>query len=151
MECFGRYTDNPLAMALNVDKVNASMLTPDLLEKSFMAEGIKYIQVHPTFLYESLWSLMTLIVLLLFTKRKKFDGQIFLMYVIGYGSGRFWIEGLRTDSLMIGPLRQAQVLSLCLIAAGCVLWVILSRRKTQAVAKPGDPSEEAGQPEDGQE
>ncbi|MCR4805492.1 MAG: prolipoprotein diacylglyceryl transferase [Clostridia bacterium] len=109
--------------------------------------------VHPTFLYESLWCLALGLFLMWLedSGNKKFRGQILCLYLILYSAERFLVEGLRTDSLMIGPLRQAQVLSLCLIAAGCVLWVILSRRKTQAVAKPGDPSEEAGQPEDGQE
>ena len=64
-------------------------------------EGVSYIQVHPTFLYESLWCLLILILLLLYRKHKKFNGEIFLMYLAGYGFGRFWIERLRTDQLLL--------------------------------------------------
>ena len=81
MEAFGGYTEGLFAMRLNAEKVTQNMLsgyTGPMIEKA----GVKYIQVHPTFLYESLWSLMTLIILLICTKRKKFNGQIFLTYLI---------------------------------------------------------------------
>ena len=97
MECFGGYTDNLFAMRLNIAKVNSSMITQELLEKAVSVDGVTYIQVHPTFLYESLWNLALFIVLLLVTRKKRFHGQIFLLYLMGYGAGRFWIEGLRTD------------------------------------------------------
>ena len=99
MEAFGGYTDNLLAMQLNVNE--AYYTTPDLLERAVTVDGIQYIQVHPTFLYESLWNLGVLIVLLLYRNHKKFTGEVFLMYIAGYGLGRFWIEGLRTDQLLI--------------------------------------------------
>ena len=83
------------------------------------------VPVHPTFLYESVWCLLLCIFLVLYDRsgRKKFDGQIFLMYAGLYSAERFFVEGLRTDSLMLGPFRQAQVLSaavmmLCLIVYG---------------------------------
>lgn len=69
-------------------------------------------KVHPTFLYESLWNLGVFFILLHWLRKKEFDGQIFLLHGILYSAGRFWIEGLRTDSLMLGPLRVAQVVSL---------------------------------------
>ncbi|MBQ4425829.1 MAG: prolipoprotein diacylglyceryl transferase [Lachnospiraceae bacterium] len=158
MECFGRYTNGPLAMALNLDKVNRGMVTAELTEKSFVTDGITYIQVHPTFLYESLWSLMTLLILLFFTKRKKFDGQIFLMYVIGYGSGRFWIEGLRTDSLMLGKtgLAVSQVLAGASVLIGLALLILGLRKaarkeKEAALAAGTDSKNEAkGEPSDGE-
>ncbi len=100
-EAFGEYTDSLFAMKLPVDAVRESDIT-DLMTKHMTTEnGISYIQVHPTFLYESLWCLMVLVLLLLYRKHKKFDGEIFLMYLCGYGLGRFWIEGLRTDQLLI--------------------------------------------------
>lgn len=76
---------------------------------------------HPCFLYESLWCLVGLILLHIYSKRRKFDGEIFLMYIGWYGLGRFWIEGLRTDSLYIPgtTLRVSQV-----IAGTCVLFAI---------------------------
>ena len=67
--------------------------------------------VHPTFLYESLWNIGAFLVLLWFRKRKKLDGEVFFLYVILYGIGRTWIEGLRTDSLMVGDIRVSQLLA----------------------------------------
>ena len=136
MEAFGRYTEGPFAMALNLDKVNRSMVAAEHLEKSFVENGVTYIQVHPTFLYESLWSLGVLLILLWFSlkKKKKFDGQIFLMYLIGYGLGRFWIEGLRTDQLKIGHtnLAVSRVLSAVLVLASLCLLVYMLQKKKQA-------------------
>lgn len=100
-EAFGEYTDSLFAMKLPVDAVRDSDIT-ELMTKHMTTEnGISYIQVHPTFLYESLWCLMVLVLLLLYRKHKKFDGEVFLMYLCGYGAGRFWIEGLRTDQLLL--------------------------------------------------
>ncbi|MEN1759535.1 prolipoprotein diacylglyceryl transferase [Anoxynatronum sibiricum] len=76
--------------------------------------------VHPTFLYESIWNFLVMGWLLFYTDRKKVDGEVFLHYLILYSVGRFFIEGLRTDSLMIGPLRTAQVVSLLMIIVGLV-------------------------------
>lgn len=91
------------------------------------------IYVHPTFLYESLWNLCLFVFLLIFAKKKKrsYDGQYILIYFLVYGLGRFWIEGLRTDSLYIGnsSLRASQVLSLALVLAAGVVLLIQSRRK----------------------
>ena len=90
--------------------------------------------VHPTFLYESIWCLLLCIFLIWLADsgRKKFKGLILCLYLILYSVERFFVEGLRTDSLMIGPLRQAQVISLVLIALGCVLWVFLSKKNNKA-------------------
>ncbi len=136
MEAFGGYTDGPFAMALNLAKVNPNMVTADLLQHSFAVDGVTYIQVHPTFLYESLWSLATLILLLVMTPRKKFDGEIVLLYFIGYGSGRFWIEGLRTDQLTIGStgLAVSQLLSGVLVISAAVLLVLGLRKAKHAAA-----------------
>lgn len=126
MECFGGYTENLLAMRLNVAKVNSSMLTEDLLSRMVTVDGVSYIQVHPTFLYESLWNLCLFVVLLLVTRKKRFHGQVFLLYLMGYGVGRFWIEGLRTDQLKIGStdIAISQVVSVVLCAAALVLYII---------------------------
>ena len=86
------------------------------------------IYVHPTFLYESLWNLILLIGLLIWLRKgkRKYDGQLALLYFFGYGLGRAWIEGLRTDSLYIGHtgIRVSQALSLALVAVcgGVLLW-----------------------------
>ncbi len=73
---------------------------------------------HPTFLYESLWDFLVFLVLLFFFKKSKKSGNVFLLYLVLYSVGRFMIEGFRTDSLMLGPLRAAQVVSLALIVLG---------------------------------
>ena len=81
--------------------------------------------VHPTFLYESLWCLFGFLVLFLYMRHRRFHGQLFLMYLLWYGLGRYWIEGLRTDSLLIGNtnLRFSQVVALITVAASLVLLV----------------------------
>lgn len=84
--------------------------------------------VHPTFLYESVWCLILFFVLLLVDRRRKFEGQIFLLYGILYSMERFFVEALRTDSLMLGPFRQAQVLSLSVILVFLLLYVLLGRK-----------------------
>lgn len=86
--------------------------------------------VHPTFFYESVWNLLGFIVLHFYSKKRKFPGEIALLYVAWYGLGRAWIEGLRTDSLYLGSLRVSQVLALvsCIIAV-CVLVRQYSRIK----------------------
>ena len=87
--------------------------------------------VHPTFLYESLWCLVGFIALRLYMKKRRFDGDIALLYAIWYGAGRFWIEGLRTDSLLLVPslgLRASQLLAAVAVVGGLIAEVILSRR-----------------------
>lgn len=81
--------------------------------------------VHPTFLYESLWCLLGFAVIAWYTKRRKFDGELILLYLIWYGAGRTVIEGLRTDSLMIPntSLRVSQVLAATIVIVGVILWV----------------------------
>ena len=134
MECFGGYTDNLLAMRLNIAKVNSAMITPELLEKAVSVEGVSYIQVHPTFLYESLWNLGVFVLLLLATKKKRFHGQVFLLYLMGYGVGRYWIEGLRTDQLKIGHTNIAisQVVSVVLCIAALILYFIGLKKAHEA-------------------
>ncbi len=87
--------------------------------------GLSFIEVHPTFLYESLWNLVGFIALVLLTKKRKFDGQIFLMSVAWYGLGRSLIEGLRTDSLMIGSVRVSQALAIILLVASLTLLIVM--------------------------
>ena len=93
---------------------------PTDLPWGILVDGVK---VHPTFLYESLWCCMLFFVLTWFDRnRRKAYGQTFAMYCILYSIERFFVESLRTDSLMIGPFKQAQVISLCAIIAGIILY-----------------------------
>lgn len=100
-EAFGEYTDSLFAMRLPVSAVRSSDITESMRSHMEVIDGISYIQVHPTFLYESLWCAMLLILLVLYRKKKKYEGEIFLLYLFGYGLGRVWIEGLRTDQLLL--------------------------------------------------
>ena len=100
-EAFGRYTDSLLAMRIKESIVNPNMLNENVLTHAIRLGDQMFIQVHPTFFYESVWNLCTLIFLLVTGPKKKFTGQVFWEYLMFYGIGRFWIEGLRTDSLLL--------------------------------------------------
>ena len=100
-EAFGRYTDSLLAMRIKESIVNPNMLNENVLTHAIRIGDEMFIQVHPTFFYESVWNLCTLIFLWITGPKKKFAGQIFWEYLMFYGIGRFWIEGLRTDSLLL--------------------------------------------------
>lgn len=124
-EAFGNYTDNLLAMRLPLDAVRADEVTQLMREHQQVIDGTVYIQVHPTFLYESLWNLGVLVILLLMTfkRKKRFDGEIFLWYLLLYGIGRFWIEALRTDQLLLPHTHIAvsQVLAAVLASLAAIL------------------------------
>ena len=130
-EAFGEYTNNLFAMRLPLDAVRSSDVTETMLKHLKVIDGIQYIQVHPTFLYESLWNVGVCILLLWRTKYKKFDGEILLLYLFGYGIGRFWIEGLRTDQLLIPntEIAVSQVLAMVLIVLSVAIKCWKSRRK----------------------
>lgn len=129
-EAFGDYTNNLFAMQLPVSEVRANEITQKMWDHVVTVNGVEYIQVHPTFLYESLWNVGVLLFLFWFRKRKKFNGEVFLMYLIGYGLGRIWIEGLRTDQLLLPVvgLPVSQLLSGCLVV-GCTILVVWKRKK----------------------
>lgn len=92
-----------------------------------------YMEVHPTFLYESLWNLIGFGIMMLLYRKKKFNGQIFYFYMMWYGFGRFFIEGLRTDSLyLFGDVRVSQVVAVLTFAAGLVLTVIMWKKTAKA-------------------
>ncbi len=103
---------------------------PTDLPWGIMVDGVK---VHPTFLYESIWDLGIFIFLVMFRKNKKYDGQVLFYYIGLYSLGRFFIEGLRTDSLMIGPLRMAQVISLVFILCAILGHLYLSKKSKEEV------------------
>ena len=77
---------------------------------------------HPTFLYESIWCFILFLILLHVDNHRKFEGQVLFLYGILYSCERFLVEALRTDSLMIGPFKQAQVISVCAIILGIFLY-----------------------------
>ena len=107
---------------------NFHQYLPDFIMNQMCIDGVMY---HPTFLYESVWNILVLILLLVLRRYNPLRGEIFLTYVLTYSIGRFFIEGMRTDSLYIGFLRQAQMLSLFLII-GAIIFIIW-RRKSKKV------------------
>ena len=114
-EVFGEYYDGLFSMQRPVEAVRARDISENIA--SHIPDGANYINVHPTFLYESVWNLLVLTALLTFRKHKKFDGELCLLYFGGYGLGRFVIEGIRTDTLFIPgtSLPVSQVLALLMV------------------------------------
>ena len=156
-EVFGKFTDSVFAMQIDIsDKALSSIYNPSLVSESLLrnmfagkedtlnniieirnnimvlSDGRQFIQVHPTFLYESVWNILVLIILLIAWPKKKFNGEILLLYFAGYGFGRFFIEGIRTDQLYIWGtgLAVSQVLSAILFIAAAILIVIF---RTKAI------------------
>ena len=129
-EAFGEYTDNLFAMQLPVSAVRSWEITETMKAHQIIADGITYIQVHPTFLYESLWNAGVLLILFFTRNRTKFKGELFTRYIGLYALGRVWIEGLRTDRLLVPGTHFAvsQGLS-AVLAVGCFLLTVVLRRK----------------------
>ena len=128
-EAFGGYCDNLFAMQLPVSAVRSSDITMELRENIIMVDGISYIQVHPTFLYESMWNFVLLICLLVYWKHRKFNGEIFLLYILGYGIGRFWIESLRTDQLLLPVLNYpVSMVVAAVMAVGAFIAIVILRK-----------------------
>ena len=129
-EAFGEYTDGLFAMQLPVSAVRQNEITQTMWEHAVTINGVEFIQVSPTFLYESLWNLGLLLILLFLIGRKRFDGQVFLTYVMGYGLGRVWIEGLRTDQLLVPgtTLPVSQLLSGTMVVAAVIGLLIQNHR-----------------------
>lgn len=129
-EVFGEFYDGLLSMQLPVEAVrDPGDITANIA--AHIPEGANYINVHPTFLYESLWNLLVLAVLLLWWKHRKFDGEVCLLYLAGYGLGRFIIEGIRTDTLFLPgtTVPVSQVLSLVIVIFAVVTDVVVRVRK----------------------
>ena len=134
-EVFGEYTDNLLAMRLPIDAVRRVDISDSIA--AHITDGVNYIQVHPTFLYESLWNLGILILLLIYWKHKKFEGEITLLYLGGYGLGRAWIEGIRTDQLFIPgtQLPVSQILAIILFVGAVICDVVVRIMLAQKAKK----------------
>lgn len=127
-EVFGEYTNNIFAMRLPIQAVRAADISESIA--AHITDGVNYIQVHPTFLYESLWNLCLLVFALLYWKHKKFEGEIALLYLGGYGLGRAWIEGIRTDQLFIPgtQLPVSQVLAVILFVGAVICDIVVRFR-----------------------
>lgn len=130
-EVFGEYYDGLFSMQLPVAAVRSRDISDNIA--SHIPEGANYINVHPTFLYESVWNLLIMVMLLAFRKHKKFDGELCLLYLGGYGVGRFIIEGIRTDTLFLPgteiPVSQVLALLMAIFAIGVDAAVRLKIKK----------------------
>ena len=142
-EAFGQYTDGLFAMALPVNAVRSVDITSEMMEHAYVIDGVQFIQVHPTFLYESAWNVCLFVIIFCLRKHKRFDGQLFAMYALGYGLGRFMIESLRTDQLLLWNtgIAVSQVVACGMMAFGIVYIVLneilIHRRKQAAVEQQG--------------
>lgn len=112
-EAFGANTDKPWGMI--------SYTTANFIATNDLAGVDPFKPVHPCFLYESLWCLAGFVILHFYLKHRKFDGEVFLMYIGWYGLGRFFIESTRTDSLYLGNIKISQ-----LVAGGCVIAALIT-------------------------
>ena len=146
-EAFGSYTDGLFAMRLNVE--TAAYTTEELLEKAVTVDGVTYIQVHPTFLYESFGCLLLVLIMLLVWKYRKTGGVVFCTYFIGYGILRFFIEGLRTDQLILWGtgIPVSQLLSVLLALSGALLLFFLRMRMHKRKRSP-EQKEEPSEPKE---
>lgn len=148
-ECFGGYTDSLLAMRLPVEMVRLSDISPDIA--AHMVEGTNYIQVHPTFLYESVLNLALLLIMWAYRKHKKFDGEMALWYLGGYGIVRFFVEGLRTDQLQIGSTGIAVsqmlggILFVAALAAAIAMHLYLRKKALPVEVSQSETGEKSGE------
>ena len=125
MEAFGDYTNNIFAMRMRMDYLDSANITFQQSLNIIEENGLSYIQAHPTFFYESTLNIILLIILIyILKKRYKFDGQILATYLIGYGIIRFFVENLRTDSLMLGDFKISQIVSVICVIIGCAFYVL---------------------------
>jgi phosphatidylglycerol:prolipoprotein diacylglycerol transferase len=124
-EAFGTNTTLPWGMTSDVVKQELLRNMDKLGRQGITVDP--NIPVHPTFLYESIWDISVFLLLIWYRKRKKLNGEVFFLYMVLYGAGRFFIEALRTDSLMIGNLRVSQVLAFVFVVVFGILLIV--RRK----------------------
>lgn len=147
-EAFGRYTDSLFAMQIKRTDTYSSVLNndPEYLKNVVLIDGVEYIQVHPTFLYESVACLIICIIILALTKKKHFDGELLCIYMFLYGTFRFFNEGLRTDQLLIWNtgIAVSQVVSLGLAGIGLIVIIVKEVRYRKENNKSDDRSDTKG-------
>ncbi|MCR4642173.1 MAG: prolipoprotein diacylglyceryl transferase [Lachnospiraceae bacterium] len=131
-EVFGSYSDGLFAMRLPITAVRQRDITDEL--RAHIPQGGNYIQVHPTFLYEGFFNLVLMILIIVFRKKKAFNGECGLWYLGGYGIIRFFVEGIRTDRLLIPgtQLAVSQCLGIAIFLAAVAADVYFRMRKMKA-------------------
>ncbi|MCL2616290.1 MAG: prolipoprotein diacylglyceryl transferase [Defluviitaleaceae bacterium] len=128
-EAYGVYTDSLFAMAIRVEDARGP-ITQTMIDNVVVINSAQYIQVHPTFLYESVWCIAAFGVLMVYKRHKKFAGEMALLYFTVYGAGRFFIEGIRADQLMFWGtnIPASQMLSAVLVV-GTLAAIAFERRR----------------------
>ena len=119
-QCFGRWG--------NFFNIEAYGSKTNYIFRMGVETASGYIEVHPVFLYESICDLIIFLILSLLKRKRKFEGQIFYLYFILYGFVRMFLEGLRTDSLWLGPLRVSQGLSVVLFIVFLIVYIVKSTK-----------------------
>lgn len=149
-EVFGEYTDGLFAMRLPISMVRASDISESI--SAHMEAGTNYIQVHPTFLYEGMWNVMVFLIMVFYLKKKikRFHGEIFLVYLAGYGIGRAIIEYIRTDQLYIPGTKMPVSMVLGIVIAALSIVTIIVGRKRFPRADMEEQSEQEAEPETAQ-
>jgi len=131
-EAFGGYTENIFAMRILKDQ--AQGVNAEIFQQTVFERGASYIQVHPTFFYESIWNFALFTALWFYRPHKKFNGEVMLMYLAGYGFGRFFIEHLRSDQLMLfGTSIPVSQLVSAIVFLGAVGIIIYTRKKIHLI------------------
>ncbi len=143
-EAFGEYTDSLFAMQLPVSAVRSGEITEAMRAHETVVDGVTYIQVHPTFLYEGMWNTGVLLFLFFFRKKTKFRGELFAWYLLLYGIGRAWIEPLRTDQLLVPGTSFPVSVGVSIALAALSLAVIIAGRR---IAERNRAGERAAAPE----
>ena len=129
-EAFGTNTDSFLGMTGGT--IQRTIADGMSMDGDMYKNGLEMLwekPVHPCFLYESIWCLLGFVILAFWSKRRKYDGQIFLMYLTWYGAERFLVEGIRTDSLMLGNIRISQALAAVIFVASVILQIVFFIRR----------------------
>lgn len=154
-QCVGRWGNfiNREAYGISTDNLGAYIDTTVPWRMGLTLDGTTY-YVHPTFLYESLWNLVGFILLHFISKKRKYDGQVFLLYLAWYGLGRMMIEGLRADSLMLGSTRVSKLLAAALLIVSVLIllynWIFKKHDASElfvnrAACAAEGPAEESGE------
>ncbi|MBQ4369806.1 MAG: prolipoprotein diacylglyceryl transferase [Oscillospiraceae bacterium] len=152
-QCVGRWGNfiNREAYGVTTDSFGNYIDTTVPWKMGLTVDGATY-YVHPTFLYESLWNLVGFVLLHLISKKRRYDGQVFILYIGWYGLGRMLIEGLRSDSLMLGSMRVSKLLATILLVAAVIIllynWIFKKHDRSElyvnrAACASGSGAEEA--------
>lgn len=136
-EGFGEYTDGLFAMQVSLDSVSSQAVTENMRKHIETIAGERFIQVEPVFLTAFIWSIVVLAVVILYKYRKKFEGELFLVYLLTYSFGRFWIEGARVDALRLpgGGWKVSRIISVLVFLISALMMLYMWTQNDKARMK----------------